>query len=109
MKMKKTIPVLILTSIINSGDSFAKEYKFNYRYLAMDENADLNFFDSKTTQGNYVVDIYINNELKETTEIYFKNIGNNLAPCLTQENLIKYGFLQKKLMSLFLMMSNVLI
>ncbi|UTW92927.1 hypothetical protein [Klebsiella pneumoniae] len=70
--MKKTIPVLILTSIINSGDSFAKEYKFNYRYLAMDENADLNFFDSKTTQGNYVVDIYINNELKETTEIYFK-------------------------------------
>ncbi|ELH7510738.1 hypothetical protein Q9G31_004584, partial [Escherichia coli] len=47
--MKKTIPVLILTSIINSGDSFAKEYKFNYRYLAMDENADLNFFDSKTT------------------------------------------------------------
>lgn len=97
MKMKKTIPVLILTSIINSGDSFAKEYKFNYRYLAMDENADLNFFDSKATQGNYVVDIYINNELKETTEIYFKNIGNNLAPCLTQENLIKYGFLQKKI------------
>ncbi|ELR7284619.1 hypothetical protein QRL03_004700, partial [Escherichia coli] len=46
--MKKTISALILTSIINAGDSFAKEYKFNYRYLGMDENADLNFFDSKT-------------------------------------------------------------
>ncbi|ELT8672649.1 fimbrial biogenesis outer membrane usher protein, partial [Escherichia coli] len=91
--MNKTIFALILTSIINAGDSFAKEYKFNYRYLGMDENADLNFFDSKTTQGNYVIDIYINNELKETTEIYFRNKSNNLSPCLTQENLIKYGFL----------------
>lgn len=99
MKMKKTVSALILTSIINAGDSFAKEYKFNYRYLGMDGNADFHFFDSKTTAGNYVIDIYVNNELKETTEIYFRNKGNDLIPCLIQENLIKYGFLQKKLMS----------
>lgn len=95
--MKKTVSVLVLISFINVGDSFAKEYKFNYRYLGMDENADFNFFDSKTTAGNYVVDIYINNELKETAEIYFRNKSNNLIPCLTQENLIKYGFVQKKI------------
>lgn len=94
--MKKTILALILASIFNTGNSFAKVYEFNYRHLEMDDNADSHFFDSITTAGNYIVDVYINNELKETTEIYFRNKDNNLIPCLTQENIIKYGFLQKK-------------
>nr|WP_231391207.1 hypothetical protein [Salmonella enterica] len=33
----------------------------------------------------------MNNQLKETTELYFKSMTQTLEPCLTKEKLIKYG------------------
>lgn len=97
---KTTISLLVLISIVNSSSTFARQYEFDYNVLNLHQDADRPNLDPNNMPGNYVVDVYLNDELKETTEFYFKLINSNLGPCLTQDKLLKYGINPLKISAL---------
>ncbi len=91
-QMKKTtITLFVLTSVFHSGNVFSRQYNFDYGSLSLPPGENASFLSVETLPGNYVVDVYLNNQLKETTELYFKSMTQTLEPCLTKEKLIKYG------------------
>ncbi|HAG3585283.1 TPA: fimbrial biogenesis outer membrane usher protein, partial [Salmonella enterica] len=94
--MKKTILSLFVSSVFMHGsESIAKEYIFDYASLNL-EGYSSNLFNESNLLGNYVVDVYVNNELKETAEIYFREQSMGSEPCITKMALIKYGFIREK-------------
>ncbi|HAC7592005.1 TPA_asm: fimbrial biogenesis outer membrane usher protein, partial [Salmonella enterica] len=88
---KTTITLFVLTSVFHSGNVFSRQYNFDYGSLSLPPGENASFLSVETLPGNYVVDVYLNNQLKETTELYFKSMTQTLEPCLTKEKLIKYG------------------
>ncbi|ECB7912776.1 fimbrial biogenesis outer membrane usher protein, partial [Salmonella enterica subsp. enterica serovar Minnesota] len=99
-RMKKTHLFLLFCLLyIHCDKSTSAEYVFDYTDLSLEDNGNY-FFNGGNLSGNYIVDVYINKQLKETAEVYFKNKDSGLVPCLTKETLIKYGFIREKIDSM---------
>ncbi|EDA3267619.1 fimbria/pilus outer membrane usher protein [Salmonella enterica] len=98
--MKKTHLFLLFCLLyIHCDKSTSAEYVFDYTDLSLEDNGNY-FFNGGNLSGNYIVDVYINKQLKETAEVYFKNKDSGVVPCLTKETLIKYGFIREKIDSM---------
>ncbi|MCD3065259.1 hypothetical protein GFJ83_22945, partial [Salmonella enterica subsp. enterica serovar Enteritidis] len=75
---KTTITLFVLTSVFHSGNVFYRQYNFDYGSLSLPPGENASFLSVETLPGNYVVDVYLNNQLKETTELYFKSMTQTL-------------------------------
>lgn len=86
------VSVMVMTSF-----SVSAELYFNPRFLAdnPDAVADLSHFEKgqEVLSGNYLVDIYLNDNFIETRNVTFhsSNQGNELIPCITRKQLNAMG------------------
>lgn len=92
---KATILLFFFLTYLHGNDAVSKEYIFDYDDLKLDESGE-NFFYGGALSGNYVVDIYVNNQLKETSEVYFKSKKEGGEACLTKETLVRLGVIREK-------------
>ncbi|EFC5376489.1 fimbria/pilus outer membrane usher protein [Escherichia coli] len=68
-------------------------FKFNYEMLNLNEDYLKYIVDNDLGLGNRIVNIYVNNELTDVSEVYFKKVNKtDIIPCITKDNLLKYGF-----------------
>ena len=78
--------------------SYASNYTFDKNFFNNSINdIDLtNIENDKKQPGNYLLDIYLNNQIIDIKEIELKDINNNLIPCLSSQQLENYGINIKK-------------
>ncbi|MEQ0077203.1 fimbria/pilus outer membrane usher protein [Klebsiella sp. CN_Kp116] len=90
---KKILGAKIAFLLLSSSNSVHADLWFNPRFLGDDPTsvADLSSFEKglEVPEGNYRVDIYVNNDFFATKDIYFKMLNGEkkLYPCLTYSQL----------------------
>lgn len=94
---------LLTLNFFNPGQKASARDVFNPAFLGISDDGqmktDLSIFDAKNMQapGKYRVDIWLNDEMRETTDINFTKNENHdrddtsLLPCLSLKQLISYG------------------
>ncbi|MET6675700.1 fimbria/pilus outer membrane usher protein [Citrobacter amalonaticus] len=86
-----------LFMMLSIKSSYSSESKYSFDQSVLDEggnNVSLNFINNnKAPAGSYVVDVFLNNEYKETLPIFFaeNNNGNEITPQLSCQQFSKYG------------------
>lgn len=90
---------LIIMSLSYAVTSYASNYTFDKNFFNNSINdIDLtNIENDKKQPGNYLLDIYLNNQIIDIKEIELKDINNNLIPCLSSQQLENYGINIKKI------------
>lgn len=86
-----------LSIMLSIKCSYSSEKKFSFDQSVLDDggnNVSLNFINNdKAPAGSYVVDVFLNNEHKETVPIVFVDLNHSseLIPELSCEQFLKYG------------------
>lgn len=97
MRINKS--TLIIISLSYAVTSYADSYTFDKNFFNSSINdIDLaNIENDKKQPGNYLFDIYLNNQIVDIKEVELRDINNKLTPCLSSQQLENYGVNIKKI------------
>lgn len=92
--MKKITYSSIFLLLVLSGGVEARKYEFDARYIA-GGYSDI-FNKNMMDNGNYDVDVFVNDKYIGVEELYLKDIDGQLTPCITKAQLLIYQIIKSE-------------